>query len=95
MPLESRLLAPYHGLMLAPWIPDALKRVEELGKLPNPPTDLATTGARQALVNVSADFPVPTIEAWETREGTGIVVEWESASIAILPWGGTIESGCV
>jgi hypothetical protein len=79
--------------MFAEWIPDVLKRIEDLHTTPNPPTGLAVAGARVAVVNKSLDFPPPDVAVWTTPTGNGIVLTWNGASIRIFPSGRAMHFG--
>jgi hypothetical protein len=75
--------------MFADWIPEVLAEIEALGRLPNRPTGLALTTARQKVANLPPGRSRPSIRLWESPEGNGIYIEWEGSQIHV-GWNGCV-----
>jgi hypothetical protein len=72
--------------------PDALKRLEDLTHLPQPPAYQAVVTARREIVNLSSDYPPPEINVWDAGDGRGVTIKLGPVSMVVWPSGRSMES---
>jgi hypothetical protein len=77
--------------MFAPWIPEALSKIEALGQRKHPAAPLAVSAARRELVNCSPHLPAPTVEPWETADGVGVRIGWAEGAVRVWPDGRVMQ----